>query len=279
MKFCPKCGKEISEDIKYCPGCGAEQQMVEKPVVSIQETLSQKAAKLESSETYRQTQEKVGQFSKESKNYFGFLVSAVKNPDLKKVSGIAYFGLVSFLIVTLFLALAISRSLVSMGLSVDGKAFPMIMELFLWIALSAFVKVAIVFGYNRFIAKQEVTLLNAFEKVFSPISVTVFASLAAFVLSFAITGLTNDFIFKIFFFLVIAIFFLIDFSYLGNLWVTDLNQTNKNKVYMVLLALVVGMLLQYLLARIFGQVFANQLATMIERMVTNTFGGMLNMFN
>ena len=211
----------------------------------------------------------VNQLTDNSKNYFSYLNKNIAKPNIGGQNTNGYFGLVSYVLISLFSSLAISHSIGkavrfgTMGYA-DSK-FPLLIQLFLLILVTQLINVTTVYVLSGKIFREEISFLDSFDRVYAPISLAIYTSLFAFVLSFVSTiGLS-------FLFVVVLLFtyFLTSVSFIANLWVSQ-NQTQRNKFYWTIGVIVVSFIVQIIVGLMLGDIIGTSIAEIISN-VTDSF--------
>lgn len=211
----------------------------------------------------------VNQLTDNSKNYFSFLNKNIAKPNIGGQNTNGYFGLVSYVLISLFSSLAISHSIgkaVRFGtMGYADSSFPLLIQLFLLILVTQLISVTTVYVLSAKIFREEISFLDSFDRVYAPISLAVYTSLFAFVLSFVSTiGLS-------FLFVVVLLFtyFLTNASFVANLWVSQ-NQTKRNKFYWTIGVIIVSFIVQIIVGIMLGDIIGTSIAEIISN-VTDSF--------
>ncbi|MGM0125464.1 hypothetical protein IGI37_002863 [Enterococcus sp. AZ194] len=211
--------------------------------------------------------ETVQQLSKNGKNYLNYLNQNVKEPKIGQVET-NWFGLINFILISLFSSLAISHAFspIFHYTSTKASAFPYAIHIFLWIGLSLLGGVLVLYLVGTKIYKRSMSFLEAFDYIYAPNSLSVYISLFTFVLSFLLKG--DSQLFYLFF---IASFVLINITNAICLWELSIDKNQKNKFYIVVLSIVVGLIISVFVARIFGEIIVKDFTT--NNPFMNLFGG------
>lgn len=211
----------------------------------------------------------VNQLTDNSKNYFSYLNKNIAKPNIGGQNTNGYFGLVSYVLISLFSSLAISHSIgkaVRFGtMGYADSSFPLLIQLFLLILVTQLISVTTVYVLSAKIFREEISFLDSFDRVYAPISLAVYTSLFAFVLSFVSTiGLS-------FLFVVVLLFtyFLTNASFVANLWVSQ-NQTQRNKFYWTIGVIIVSFIVQIIVGIMLGDIIGTSIAEIISN-VTDSF--------
>ena len=211
----------------------------------------------------------VNQLTDNSKNYFSYLNKNIAKPNIGGQNTNGYFGLVSYVLISLFSSLAISHSIgkaVRFGtMGYADSSFPLLIQLFLLILVTQLISVTTVYVLSAKIFREEISFLDSFDRVYAPISLAVYTSLFAFVLSFVSTiGLS-------FLFVVVLLFtyFLTNASFVANLWVSQ-NQTQRNKFYWTIGVIIVSFIVQIIVGLMLGDIIGTSIAEIISN-VTDSF--------
>lgn len=271
MKFCLNCGKEIKEDAKFCPFCGSDQPdlptgniadnqpianaAMQQPTASQQTTTNQatqqsatgKLEEFASSETVQEIKQR-------SMNYFTFLNKNVVSPQIGDDNVTNHFALVNYILIVLINGLAISRLSATVIGSFYDTNFVFLLEFILLVAAALFTYPLTHFILEKVVYKQNISLLDSFSRIFSPVSVVVYTSLATLLLVF----IANSTV-ELLLFLFIVSFGLISYSFAASLW-TAQDMTGKNgKFYLVVLSFILCAVLGYIIFRIFGGILVDKL--------------------
>lgn len=304
MKFCINCGKELKEKVKFCTTCGTQQPELKEEKTEeinagnqhdaiIQDVVAETSVETPISEPIQpepepiaepvyteptpeyvapqqvMTNQTVQQFTKESKNYFSYLNTAIKQPKIGMSESHHMFGLISFVLIAVLNSLAISHALNSIyffALYTTASTFPLLLPILLWVLVAQFISVLLVYGLTAKVYQSPTSLLESFNKVYSPASMGVYISVVTFIYSFLLTDSV-----KIFFILLAIPFFLVNASFVGNLWVAKDATNSKNRFYYTLAVLVISLIVQYVVSRIFMDVIADKLNTeqMFKTIISN----------
>ncbi|MFW7431354.1 zinc-ribbon domain-containing protein [Vagococcus carniphilus] len=302
VKFCPFCGAEqkevstvtepvVEKVVNEEVNDEKEQPIVETKVTSEEvaqpeqpvEQPSQPTMNQENQQSSQQQQPNneqqaplisinhgsVNQLTDNSKNYFSFLNKNIAKPNIGGQNTNGYFGLVSYVLISLFSSLAISHSIgkaVRFGtMGYADSSFPLLIQLFLLILVTQLISVTTVYVLSAKIFREEISFLDSFDRVYAPISLAVYTSLFAFVLSFVSTiGLS-------FLFVVVLLFtyFLTNASFVANLWVSQ-NQTQRNKFYWTIGVIIVSFIVQIIVGIMLGDIIGTSIAEIISN-VTDSF--------
>lgn len=264
MKFCMHCGKEIKEKVKFCPFCGGEQKEVEiiiEEVESFEQVNSTnpeptpieeepiqnweqpKAQPIEEepqqqSQQYNQQTEaqptplisinpdSVNQLADKSRNYLSYINNNIKNPTLNAQNNSGYFGLFTYFLINLILGISLSHGL-GKAIHYENFKFEMFLPILILLLLPQFFNVLATYFLTTQIFNKKISLLDQFEQIYAPISITVYIGLAMFVLTFISTyGFSN-----IFAILLALSLFLINASYVANTWRAETFKPNRNRFY------------------------------------------------
>lgn len=308
MKFCMHCGKEIKETVKFCPFCGGEQkeistiseenvatishvdstvermgEIISEPVKeeqtsfteysnteSQQHDTTQQAQRPNETPLISINQESVNQLADKSKNYLSYLNQNVKSPTLGGVNNFGAFGLISYFVINTLLSLGLSHAL---GKSITGLnfQFKLFLPLLLLILVAQLVNVLAVFLLGNKIFKVNINLMDTFDRIYAPTSIGVYTAVVMFFLTF-VSRFGFSFIFTIF---LTFTFFLINISYIANIWTLDSFATNKNKFYwtigMMILAFVVQIIANFLLGDIVGGSLIGLIEDIANSITSNMF--------
>lgn len=296
MKRCSNCGKEIKDHVRFCNFCGQEQNhtitgSIEETVVSHDdmseihgESYSNTNKQKNSTDQFQQTsnsqqqytkepiinQQAVNQLSRRSKNYFSYVNKNIKKPIIGKVNQDGYFGLISYILICVFTGLAISHAIGKViGLTgYSESSFPMFLQITLLLLCSQLVNVFTVYLLSGKIFNNKLSFMDTFDRMYAPIGLAIYVSLAALILSFVSTigiGL-------LFFICLIFTFFLTGVTYVANLWVTT-NQTHKrNTFYWTIGAIILGGLLQLLVSIVLSDILGTSMMSVIQQMIDSSVG-------
>lgn len=303
MKNCVSCGKEIKETAKFCPFCGTEQPaevVTDLPPVSsvedntssqssatdisatedvTQATKSQEKEAISSPEPDKGASEKksanpntsygpqVEAVAKTGRNYFNFLNRNVLAPEMN-FAETDYNGLISLGLLSLFSAISISRTIGTIfNWLGSGETFPFFFEIFLWIVVAFLVNVVVLFGFNKQILHENTNFLEVTNRLFAPVSVGVYISAVALLLSLILSAPST-----FFFILVWLPFVLVNISFVGNLWM-NANRL-KQRFYLVLAALAANSILAFIVARIFLNILSSKIQP--QDLINGFFSQLMN---
>lgn len=214
-------------------------------------------------------QETVNQLTDNSKNYFSYLNKNLAKPMIGGRNTNEYFGLVSYVLVSLFSSLAISHSIgkaskfVTRGIA--DSSFPMFLQLFLLILVTQLISVATVYVLSGKLFKEETSFLDSFDRVYAPISLAVYTSFVGFILSF-ISTIGVSFLFVI---VLLLTYFLTSISFVANLWVS-VNHTTKNKFYWTIGVIIVSFIVQLIVGMMMGDIVGTSILDILSN-ITDSF--------
>lgn len=259
MKFCMHCGKEVKEQVKFCPFCGGDQKEV-----------SATASGEESVVTSRITidQESINQLADKGKNYFAYINKNIRNPILGASNQNGYFGVVTYVLLNVLIALSISHAL--------GKNFSSTfsLELFLPLLLlflvGQFVNVVAVYLLSNKIFKVRLNLVDTFERIYGPISLAIYGAIIMLALSF-ISTYGFSMLFVLF---LVLIFFLISVSFVANLWRTENLSPNKNRFYWTIGALILAGIAHLIVNLLLSDMIGASIAHLFEEIIDSIFSSM-----
>lgn len=213
-------------------------------------------------------QEKMNQLTDNSKNYFSYLNKNMAKPNIGGRNTNNYFGVVSYVLIALFSSLAISHSIgkaVSFGTrGLADSSFPMFLQLFLLLLVTQLISVTTVFVLSGKIFHEETSFLDSFDRVYAPISLAVYTSLLAFVLSF-ISAIGFSFLFVI---ALLLTYFLTSISFVANLWVS-VNHTQKNKFYWTIGVIIVSFIVQVIVGFMLGDIIGTSIMDIFSNITGN----------
>lgn len=256
MKKCEGCQREIETDFEYCPYCG------EKQVVIMNET-----------------NEKTLNWLDRLTNYFIFLYQNTKHPVLPtRVFGEKYYGIITYVMVVLLTGFGLSSGLTGLGFIIHGRSFPLLKEFLLWLALGFLVDVVLIYFLYRILLKEELSIWHAFSKLFHPISVTFYFSVLLLMLAHNLGGETSKLIFIIYLILIILTLTLVKFSFVGNVWTAPRHQGKINGVYLMMIVLTLGVILQTILFLVFAPQILEDVLLFIEEVIKNRLGHLYQLF-
>ena len=279
MKFCPFCGGEqkeitISKEIIEMneETVTPEEIIIEEPIAHTQENVNEAphTEQVQQTPLVSINQDAVNQLTNNSKNYLTYLNKNIAKPNLGGSNKNGYFGLISFGLVSLFSSLAISHSMgkaVNVGTqNITNLSFPMFLQLLLLLLATQFVNVLTVYVLKTKLFPGEGTILDSFDNVYAPISLTVYTSLLALVLSFISTiG------FSLLFSIVLMITFILgNISYIANLWVTETLNSNKNKFYWTVGTIFVAFIVQFLVTLMMADIIGTGMLDVFSN-ITHSF--------
>jgi len=303
VKFCPFCGKEqkevtidngITESKKIheetITSNGEDNNLVEEVFIEEDLEKSEESSKIspkqiqpaESNNENTHTSErsnpepkyfinpdKVGQLTDNSKNYFSYLNENIKRPNIGGSNTNNYFGLVNYIIISLFSSLAISHSIakvIRFGTGgIANSNFPMFLQLCLLILVTQLINVVTVYVLSNKVFRNRNSFLDSFDLVYAPVSLAVYGSLLAFILSF-ISTLGFSFVFML---VLLLTYFLTSISFVANLWVS-INNTEKNKFYWTIGVIIVSLIIQMLVGIMLSDIIGTSILEIISE-ITNSF--------
>ncbi len=205
----------------------------------------------------------VNQLTDNSKNYFSYINKNIAKPDIGGRNKNEYFGLVSYVLISLFSSLAISHSIgKAMTFGTRGysdSSFPMFLQLFLLLLVTQLVSVTTVYVLSGKIFHEEIKFLDSFDRIYAPVSITVYTSLLAFVLSFISTV---GFSFLLVLSLLITYTFS-SFSFIANLWVSQ-NNTQRNRFYWTVGVIIVSSIVQIIVSFMLGDIIGASIIEIIS---------------
>lgn len=257
MKFCSKCGNEIKEGAKFCPACGAQQGQVSNngvepvqqptPVEPVEQPTQQSVPPKEEGPQFNFNEqilnnEKVQQFTVESKNYFKWLNKNIAKPQVTISTDLPIFGLINYILILLFSSLAFSRGMLSsVSYYFNEAAFPLVFEIILSFACYLVVGVLVVYILSDKIYKTKTSFIQAFDKVFAPASLAVYVSFASFIFSLLMNG--SSLLFTV---LLFTPFLLVNLSVMINIYHTKDTTGKRNRYYVSMLAIVVYSIIMFI---------------------------------
>ena len=318
MKFCVSCGSQLDNGAKFCVKCGASQPETKQetgssihpeiqvnnqatsqpqssqdqpvnPMGSFQQESTQQPHMNQASENGPSTtqtinealknNENIQQIKSQSKNYFGWLVSNTKNPQIGKTTNSPIFGLVNYGLLALITTLTLYRitylsitSLIVSGL-MDDLGFPLFFETLIGLLILLIMPVLVVYIVADKIYHDSVTFLQAFDRVFAPISLAIFISFTALILSLLL-GI-KGFIF----WLIIIPFGLVSYSYAGNIWVTTDQTQNKNRFYTSVITFIIAAIFFFIAFLIAGGIFGEGILSILSQGIESTIDSLFYPFN
>lgn len=290
MKYCMHCGKKVKETVKFCPFCGEELRDMEVKIETIEQSnedsrsneKNQNDSGISNTEAGKNVDahsnsslininsESVNQFRDSSKNYLMYLNSNIKQPKLDKFNSDNSFGLISFFVINILLSLGLSNAL---GKSFTGSNFQfrMFLPLLLLMLVGQIINVGAVYILGNKIFKNSFNFLDVFEKIYSPVSLVVYIGASMFFLT-----LVSDYGFSVLFGLgLIVSLFMINISYIANIWVLKNHSMKKNKFYwsifIILLAIIGQIVSSILLKDIVGGSLTDLFGEFLDSMTSNFF--------
>lgn len=296
MKFCINCGKEIKEGAKFCPFCGSEQPVVRRVAPEIAEQIhspeqsqrsstSKKKHKTSAGKTQNESQtmekiqetfgekiirnEKIRRFTKGCQNYFFWLNQNVKEPKISIAPSKPSFGAINYLIISLLSALIFSHSILKAVDVNSNSSFPLVFEAILIHLLFFLIPVLLVYLLGDKMYKSPTTLLEVFGKVYGPVSLVIYLVLFTFIYSFIIKDST-----KLLIFLWLTPFIFIQFSFSGNVWLSEDMTKNKNKFYYSTVIFLISILSLYFVFILFDSMILSKFMASFE--LINLFDVLLN---
>lgn len=225
--------------------------------------------------TAKATKEKLSEFAQSdtvkdlkqnSLNYFSYLHKNIKAPNVKDPDTSGYFGLVNFILITLFTGLGLSSFLAKAGRylwsiyafhrtgeqsNLPTFAYPL--EKIGTVAALLFVYVVVYYVFAKFVYKQQLPFLGAFERVFSASSLVVYLSIAAFLLSFIASAP------ELFVLLLMVNIGLVGFNFAGALWTAEDLSGKVNRYYVTVLAFLVTSMIVIIVLRVFFGIIVDKM--------------------
>ncbi|EOH99672.1 hypothetical protein UAW_00825 [Enterococcus haemoperoxidus ATCC BAA-382] len=184
MNYCIQCGKEIKKEANFCPLCGKCQIQESAEATSV-ETILKKGTQLQTSLNEQlKNNQTMQQVTTESKNYFSWLNNQIKGEEKGNVKKTQFFGVVNFFLLIILNALAISRSILRMSDYRNESPIALFIESLLLIGVYFFLFILVYFFASNKLGREKVSFLDSFHTLFSPVSITVYSSLIAFLFSF-----------------------------------------------------------------------------------------------
>lgn len=256
MKKCHACQREIEVCFEYCPHCGEQQ--------------------LESAD---ETNEKPQNWLERLTNYFIFLYQNTRHPVMPtRAFGGKYYGLITYVMVVLLTGFGLSSGLTGLGFIIHDRSFPLLREFLLWLALGFLVDVVLIYFLYRVLLKEKLSIWYAFSKLFHPISVTFYFSVLLLILAHNLGGETSKFIFIIYLILIVLTLTLVKFSFVGNVWTAPRHRGKINGVYLMMIVLTLGVILQTILFLIFAPQILEMVLLFIEEVIKSRLGHLYQLF-
>lgn len=306
VKFCPFCGGEqkevviaeepiiMEESIEEVVSSNETSQPIDEPVIEevayeqpvyeqpIQEEQQftnqqqenpqqqqQQTGQQQSTPIISINQESMNQFTDKSKNYLSYLNKNIKNPVLRGTNNSGIFGVITFLLVNGFLALSISYALGK--LSHYGSKLEMFLPVLLVLLAGQFISVLTVYLLSTKIFKNQSSLVDAFEHMYAPISGGVYITLAMLLLAI----ISQRGISVLFILLFLLMIFIINISYIANLWSIDSSNSGRNKFYwtigLLIAAGIVHFVVNILLADMVGASIMSIISDVADGLLDNMF--------
>lgn len=252
--------KEAPTQPQSTPVQAAPQREVEaekKPEKQVSQQLNEAAQATKEKFNEFAKSDTVKDLRKNSLNYFSYLHQNIKSPNVKNPETTGYFGLVNFILISLFTGLGLSRFVAKAGSYLMGMysyyttgqsstpAFAYVLEILLGIAAVLFIYVVVYYVFVKIIYKQDLPFLGAFERIFSASSLAVYVSVAAFLMSF-ITSAP-----ELFLLLLVVDLGLVGFNFAGALWTAEDHSGKANRYYATVLAFLVASIITMIVFRIF----------------------------
>ena len=301
MKFCMHCGKEIKEKVKFCPFCGGEQkevvlteepveeavnsnetvQIIDEPVIqepvyeqpiqeeqqaTSQQQTQQQTSQQQSAPIISINQESMNQFTDKSKNYLSYLNKNIKNPILRGANKSGIFGVITFLLTNAFLALAISYGLGK--LSHYGSKLEMFLPVLLVLLVGQFINVLTVHLLSAKIFKNPSSLIDSFEHMYAPISGGVYITVAMLLLAI----ISQRGISVLFILLFLLMLFIINITYIANLWAIDSSNSVRNKFYWTIGLLIVAGIIHLVVNILLADIVGSSLMSIISDVADGLMG-------
>lgn len=179
------------------------------------------------------------------KGYFSQLGQTMIHPPLEKTEANPWLGIINFVLIALFYALALSRSVGQVFSSIfnsfghygvyfiqDLRPFPFFFGFLIGIVLLQLVAVLIYWGFAFGIMHEKMNFQQAFNRIFAPLSLLVPISLLAFLFTL-VGGLISAFGFL----LILLHFAFIRYSFHANIWLVE-NPRKHNRFYITLIPVV-----------------------------------------
>lgn len=256
MKECIKCGHEIAEDAKYCQYCGKNQ---DGQFASTVQLISTKTKQAKNYVVHKFLPTVVLR----SKQYVSYLFQNTKNPDLEQATSVGYFGFINFLIVTIISGLTISHILALPINYILHKSllFPLAAEFILWAMLASLINLLLVYFIGNKLYQSKITIGQTFNRIYGPVSVVVYFSLISIVITLAGMNMLGSFL------LFVVANVMIHLAFLMTLIQLEKKRKGFNKYYITILAIIISLLINFLLLRIFANIITTKLATGLEQII------------
>lgn len=191
------------------------------------------------------------------KNYFSQLGQAIIHPPLTKTVSNQWLGIINFIVIAFFYALALSRLVGRLFYNVlntfghyglyfkqDLRTFPFFFGFFICIILLQLVAVLIYWGFASAIMHEEISFHQAFDRIFAPLSLLV--PISVFACLFTLVGGVLSTIALVF---ILLHFAFIRYSFHANLWLVD-NPHKHNRFYITLIPTILYIIASILIMQI-----------------------------
>lgn len=176
------------------------------------------------------------------KNYFSQLGQAIVHPPLSNKVSNQWLGILNFIVIAIFYALALSRLVGRLFYNVlntfghyglyfrqDLRTFPFFFGFLICLVLLQLVAVLIYWGFASAIMHEELSFEQAFNRIFAPLSLLVPISILA-----CLFALIGGVLSVIAFGLILLHFGFIRYSFHANIWLVD-NPRKHNRFYITLI--------------------------------------------
>lgn len=246
---CQNCHSRMNKNDKICNYCGQKRKKVGNKNFSASKT------KINNKENIKTNQILI-QVPDVGVNYFNYLRINAISPKMNKKNRNKYFGLINYFVFSIFSGLNISR-IISNGIvkslntndffslfTSNVPWFPFAPQLIcLMLTLNIFYVLVFTLISTR-IYMQKYSLIDSFDKIFTPSSSAVLLAISLFLVSL----IPGFFIaFSIIVFLITIL--LVNISFSGSLWSIK-NKVNKNRFYVTFIAMIILCIMIFILCLI-----------------------------
>lgn len=187
MKKCVQCGTEISAGAKFCNVCGKNQKVEEGKETKSEPAVAKNVSIQASVSEQLRDNQTVQQITNESKNYFHWLNQQIKISKKEKVAHVPLFGFVNFILLIVLNSIALSVSFITSGYSNGQTPVTLFIAALVFVGMYfSLLYVVFYFILNRQ-SNRKLQLVEVFDSLFSPASLTVYVSLLSVIAAFILT--------------------------------------------------------------------------------------------
>lgn len=260
MKYCINCNKKLRNEAKYCNVCGEEQPLKKRKskrgnnvgTDEVSDSIDKYDSEKIDHESFRNNQT-LENITVHSKNYFAYLNKNVIFPQLIQVKKFSFFGIINYIMITIFSALTVSHTIGTVAnplfsivseikssfnygyedLNYFSRAFPFLFKLLALFSLLYFSFVVILYLFTLLLCYEKPRFVTIFNELFDPISVGVYSSVVIFILTFIVSSTSPIIILGMWIPL-----FLLSVAFVGLLWKKSIKI--KQHFYVVVGTIILG---------------------------------------